>query len=101
MPTPSEKVSRFLGENLSNTRINEVSIASDLVHEPYDVQARFVNIVLAYIYIMSYSGSDVAVRMDLIELARLCRNIKELAIDYLITPEPFEATGNTEYTIML
>jgi len=101
MPTPSEKVSKFLGENLSNSRINEVSIASDLAHEPYDVQARFMNIALAYIYLMSYTGSDVAVRMDLIELASLCRNIRELAIDYLITPEPFGVAGYEEYSTML
>ena len=45
--TPEQKASKSLIDALADSRFNEVGFANRLYDQPYDIQARFWNVLLA------------------------------------------------------
>jgi len=87
----NRKLMNVLSDGLASSKVKEIYIAQNLTEEHYDVQARFLNIAIAYIYTMAGSESRGIVRADLYELAKLCSDIKNYALDNIIEPEAYRA----------
>ena len=87
----TDKLANHLSDKLSDSRIREVALAHKLADEPYDVQARFLNTAIAYLYTMARAEQRGIVRFDLYDIAKLCAGIKEFGLDMMIEPEIYYA----------
>jgi hypothetical protein len=81
MKLPEDKVLEALESNLADYRYNEVSLVHRLSSMPYVIHEKLWNTIIAYIYMQSRRYEAGIVRSDLYEIIRVCKKIKEYALD--------------------
>lgn len=84
---PNDKLLKAISQYMGDFRCNEVALAHDISREPYDVQARFLNTALAYIYNHVKSHDVGFTRADLYEIARACKEIYDYGMSGYVEPE--------------
>jgi hypothetical protein len=93
---PEQKLSRHLTDNCADSRLNEVAVAHHMGRQQYDVQARFLNILLAYIYSMAHNYELGRWPNGTYEIARVCKKIKDLALSVEYTTSVYDKYGDYE-----
>jgi hypothetical protein len=81
--TPEQKASKYLVDALADSRFNEVAFANRFYDQPYDIQARFWNVLLAYVYNNAHNYELGIFPSDTYTIARLSKKIK----DYVFSDE--------------
>jgi len=93
---PEQKLLKSITDNCADSRMNEVAVANGMHERPYDIQARFWNILLAYIYTMSYDYESGQFFHNTYEIARQAKKIKDLALSDEYTTIRYERYGDYE-----
>jgi hypothetical protein len=94
--TPEQKAAKYLIEALSHSQFNEVAMAHRLGEEHYDVNARFWNVIVSFIYYHAYNYEIGQFPNDTYEIARLCKKIKDLALSDEYTLTKYALYGDYE-----
>lgn len=81
MKLPEDKVLEALSSNLGDYRYNEVALVHRLSSEPYVIHEALWNTIISYIYMMARKYEAGLVRADLYEIVRVCKKIKDFALD--------------------
>lgn len=93
---PEQKLIRHLTDNCADSRLNEVVVAHHMGRQDHDIQARFFNIILAYIYSMAHDYELGIFRTGTYEIARVCKKIKDFALSDEYTTTKYETYGDYE-----
>lgn len=93
---PEQKLLRHLSDNCADSRLNEVAVAHGMGRQPYDIQSRFFNIILSYIYSMSHNYELGRFPNGTYEIARLCKKMKDLAFYDEFTVSKYSHYGDYE-----
>lgn len=93
---PEQKLLKHLSDNCADSRLNEVAVAHGVGKQPYDIQARFMNIILAYVYSMAHNYELGHFPRGTYEIARLCKKVKDLAFRDEFTTTKYEFYGDYE-----
>jgi hypothetical protein len=104
--TPEQKAAKVMTDACADSRFNEVGFAHRMHEQPYTIQQRFYNVLVAYVYTLAHDYEWGIFENDTYEIARLCKKIKDLAFadEYGTTSYPFygdyEGENNlTEYPV--
>jgi hypothetical protein len=93
---PEQKLLKHLADNCADSRLNEVAVAHGMGRQPYDIQARWFNIILAYIYSMSHNYEIGRFPNSTYEITRLAKKMKDLALSDEFTTNVYEKYGDYE-----
>ena len=93
MESKSRKLAVLMADKLADSRINEVHVAHEFQDAHPDAHARFMNVVLSYIYQQAHRYEVGLVPMEMYDIIRLCKKIK----DYSLHDE-FNPVVNPDYT---
>jgi len=93
---PEQKLLKHLTDTCADSRLNEVAVAHGMGRQPYDIQARWFNIILAYIYSMSHNYELGRFPQDTYEIARLAKKVKDLAFADEFTTSKYSHYGDYE-----
>lgn len=93
---PHDKLLQAISKHMGDFRLNEVALAHEIGREPYEVQARFLNTAMAYIYNHVKSYEHGLIRADLYEIIMACRDIFESGMNNYVEPGVEELSG-TKY----
>lgn len=77
--TTEDKVAKYLIDGCADSRLNEVALAHTMGRQSYDVQARFWNTLVSYIYFHAHNYEHGLFDEGTYEIARLSKKIKDLA----------------------
>jgi len=94
--TPDQKLVRHITDNCADSRLNEVAVAHAIGRQEYDIQARWFNIILAYIYSMSHNYELGRFPHNTYEISRLSKKIKDLSLRDEFTTTQYEYYGDYE-----
>ena len=101
MKLPEDRVLEVLSDNLADYRYNEVSLVHRLSSQPYVIHEKLWNTIIAYIYLQASKYEAGLVRADLYEIIRVCKKIKDYALEdeFIDSPryEYGELSKPTEY----
>jgi len=93
---PEQKLSKAIIDNCADSRLHEVEVANRLETEHGDIQSRWFNIILAYIYTMAHNYEIGKFHNDTYEIARLSKKMKDLALSDEYTTSVYERYGDYE-----
>lgn len=93
---PEQKLNRHLTDNCADSRLNEVAVANHMSRQSYDIQARFHNILIAYIYTMAHCYEVGMFHHNTYEIARICKKIKDFALYDEYTVSKYSDYGDYE-----
>lgn len=93
---PEQKLLKHLGDNCSDSRLNEVAVAHGMGRQPFDTQSRFFNILIAYIYSMAHNYEVGHFPNGTYEIARLCKKVKDFAFYDEFTVSRYSVYGDYE-----
>ena len=51
--TPEQKAAKYMIDGLADSRFSEIGFAQRITQQPYDIQARFWNVIIGYVYTMA------------------------------------------------
>jgi hypothetical protein len=75
--TPEQKAAKYLIDALADSRFSETGLANRIMDEKYDIQARFWNVLVAYIYSNSLNYELGLFPHDTYTISRLSKKIKD------------------------
>jgi len=81
--TPEQKAAKYLIDACADSRFNEAALAEALQRQPLEVQSRFWNVIVSYVYHMSHWYEVGHIQKDTFEISRLSKKIK----DYVFSDE--------------
>lgn len=93
---PEQKLLKHIVDNCADSRLNEVAVAHGIGKQVYDVQARFYNIILSYIYSMAHNYELGLFPNDTYEIARVSKKIKDYALEDEYTTAHYRQYGDYE-----
>lgn len=93
---PEQKLNRHLTDNCADSRMNEVVVAHHMGRQTGDIQSRFFNIILAYIYSMAHNYEIGSFHQDTYEIARICKKVKDFALSDEFTVSKYGLYGDYE-----
>lgn len=93
---PEQKLIRHLTDNCADSRLNEVAVAHAMGRQVGEVQSRFMNIILAYIYSNAHNYELGMFPHGTYEIARLCKKIKDMALWDEFTTSKYDRYGDYE-----
>jgi len=93
---PEQKLLKAITDNCADSRMNEVAVANGLERLDHDIQARWFNIVLAYIYTMSHNYEIGNFPHNTYDISRLSKKMKDLALSDEYTTIRYERYGDYE-----
>lgn len=82
--TPEQKAAKYLIDACADSRFNEVAFANRMTEEKYDIQVRFWNIYVSYIFNNAHNYEYGVFPNETYEISRLSKKIK----DYVFSDEP-------------
>jgi hypothetical protein len=78
---PEQKLLKAITDNCADTRMNEVAVANGVSRQESDIQAKWFNIILSYIYSMAGKYEYGLFTESNYEIARLSKKMKDLALE--------------------
>ena len=93
---PEQKLSKSIIDNCADSRLLEVAVANRIESEHGDIQARWFNVIIAYIYTMAHNYEIGKFNNNTYEVARLSKKIKDLALSDEFTVSKYELYGDYE-----
>jgi len=93
---PEQKLLKSITDNCADLRLNEVAVANGLETQHPDIQKRFFNILIAYIYTMSHNYEIGKLDDGTYDISRLSKKIKDLAFIDEYTTSHYEKYGDYE-----
>lgn len=102
---PEQKLLKHLADTCADSRMNEVAVAHGVGNMQYDIQARFHNIIVSYIYSMAHNYEVGRHPNGTYEICRISKKIKDLALsdEYVVEKYPnygdYEAVDLTGFDI--
>jgi len=96
---PHQKLVKSISQHMGDYRLNEVALAHEISREDYEVQARFLNTAMAYIYNQVKAHEYGLVRSDLYDIVVACREIYLNGMNLYVEPESQELSGSQYISI--
>jgi hypothetical protein len=93
---PEQKLLKAITDNCADLRLNEVAVGHGIGNQPYEIQSRWFNIILSYIYSMSHNYEMGLFPNNTYEIARLSKKIKDLAFSDEYTTSIYSHYGDYE-----
>lgn len=93
---PEQKVAKSLTDNCADVRYQAVPVAHHMTRQHSDIQTRFFNTLLAYVYAMAHRYEIGAFNSTTYELVRLCKKIKDYALSDEFTVSVYSHYGDYE-----
>jgi len=93
---PEQKLIRHITDNCADSRLNEVAVAHAIGRQQYDIQARWFNVILAYVYSMAHNYELGLFPHNTYEIARLCKKVKDLSLSDEFTTSKYDYYGDYE-----
>lgn len=90
-----QKAAKHMMDALADSRFNEVGFANRFHDQPYDIHARFWNVILVYIYNNAHNY-ELGIMGNLYTINRLCKKIKDLALSDEYNLIQYERYGDYE-----
>ena len=81
--TPEQKAAKYLIDACADSRFNESALAEALQRQPLEVQSRFWNVIVSYVYQMSHWYEVGHIQKDTYQISRISKKIK----DYVLSDE--------------
>jgi hypothetical protein len=91
-----DKVSKAIIDACADDRLVEVTVGHKIARALYTVQARFWNIIVAYIYTMAYNYEIGHFPHGTYEIARMSKKVKDLCFEDEYTTKKYERYGDYE-----
>jgi len=93
---PEQKLSKSIIDNCADSRLQEVAVAHRIEIEHGDIQSRWFNILIAYIYTMAHNYEIGKFHNNTYEISRLSKKIKDLALSDEYSTSTYEFYGDYE-----
>ena len=93
---PEQKLLKHLADTCADSRLNEVFVAHAMGRQPQEVQARFYNILVSYIYSMAHYYEIGSFPNDTYDICRVSKKIKDLALSDEYVVEKYPVYGDYE-----
>lgn len=91
-----DKAARVLADACADSRFNEVALAHRMGAQVYDIQARFYNVLVSFIYYHAHNYEYGVFPNGTYEIARMCKKIKDLAYSDEYSRKRYEVYGDYE-----
>jgi hypothetical protein len=73
-----DKAAKAIINALADLRFNEVGFVNRFHDQPHDIQAKFYNVLVAYVYTMAHNYELGLFPHGTYEISRMCKKIKDL-----------------------
>lgn len=93
---PEQKLLKSITDNCADSRLVEVAVANGIESQHTDIQKRFFNILVAYVYTMAHNYEIGKLGNGTYEISRLSKKIKDLALSDEYSTSTYEFYGDYE-----
>ena len=94
--TPEDKAAKSLIDACADSRMNEVALAHRMGRQEFDIQARFYNVIISFVYYHAHNYEAGLFPNGTYEIARMCKKIKDLAFSDEYSTTKYEKYGDYE-----
>ena len=94
--TPEDKAAKAMIDACADSRMNDVALAHRIGREGYDVNARFFNVLISFVYYHARNYEAGLFPNGTYEIASMCKKIKDIVFTPECPPVKYEKYGDYE-----